>query len=75
MKPIAEINMSPHDLPNVSTNVANKPELTVPDASAVGITFDSVDPITPSKACIDKYDRKYPVMYLFGLTASGLVSL
>jgi hypothetical protein len=29
MNPINEMNMSPHDRPKVSTNVANKPELNV----------------------------------------------
>ena len=48
--PAADMNKSPHVRPNVSTNVANKPELNVPDARAVGITLLRVDPITPSNA-------------------------
>ena len=39
------MNMSPHDRPKVSTNVANKPELNVPVANAVGINFDNAEPL------------------------------
>ena len=56
--PAADMNKSPQVRPNVSTNVANNPELNVPDANAVGMTLLSVDPITPSNACIDRYDMK-----------------
>ena len=69
------MNKSPQARPNVSTKVANKPELIVPLANAVGITLLNVDPITPSNACIDKYDKKYPVIYLAGVTAKTLVLL
>jgi hypothetical protein len=64
------MNKSPHVRPNVSTRVANKPELNVPDANAVGMTLLNVEPITPSKACMDKYDKKYPSIYRRGATAS-----
>jgi hypothetical protein len=45
INPINEMNMSPHDRPKVSTNVANKPELNEPVAKAVGITFDNAEPL------------------------------
>lgn len=45
INPINEMNKSPHDRPNVSTNVANKPELNVPVANAVGTNFDIVEPL------------------------------
>ena len=39
------MNISPQDRPKVSTNVANKPELNVPVANAVGINFDNAEPL------------------------------
>ena len=53
MKPTMEMKLSPQARPNVSTNVARRPELNVPDANAVGMTLLRVDPITPSNVCID----------------------
>jgi len=52
------MNKSPHDRPNVSTNVANKPELNVPVANAVGTNFDIVEPMIPSKDWTLKYVKK-----------------
>jgi hypothetical protein len=68
INPIKEINKSPQDRPKVSTNVASNPELNVPVARAVGMTFDKAEPIIPSKDWIETYVMKYPATYWPGPT-------
>ena len=69
MNPAMEIKISPQARPNVSTNVARRPELRVPEAKAVGITLLSADPMIPSKHWMGEYVKKYPITYRVGDTA------